>query len=110
MDRHAIDGAGVDHDGEGTGTYGSQIGSEMLFAQVVRRDDGWGTVLATDRNAIAHVVLHADSDVVGINVVGVFTLEAKHHGLTHFSTEVAVFAEVFPCTRPQGVAAEVERR
>ena len=110
MDGHTVDGTRVDHDGQGTLTDSRQIRRKMLFTQVVRGDDGRCTVLATGSGSIAHVVLHAHGNMLSINVIRVFTLEASYHGLTHLGIHQRVFAKVFPHTWPKRIAHKVEGR
>ncbi len=82
----------------------------MLLSQVGRRDISRRTVLASPRHTIAHEVLHRSGDVILVDVVRVFALEAIDHRLAHLTAKVAILAEVLPDTWPTGITTKIDGR
>ena len=97
----------VDHKRERSRLCHFEIGREVLLAQVLNGYRRRRAVLAADRNAVAHVVLHAGCDMAVADMVGVVALKSEHGLASHFGIEVAVLAVILPHARPARVAAEV---
>ncbi len=52
-------------------------------------------------------MLHADSNVVAINMIRVVTLKSLGLGHGHLGVEIRILAETLPLTRPDRIAAKV---
>ena len=106
----AVDGAGVDHDGQQTGLDHRLEGSEALLAHFTFGHIDRRTVLTGSRRTITQIVLAAGSNVEGIHTVAVVALESTDGSTTHNGIDQCVLTEVLPDTRPAGIAAQVDCR
>ena len=107
MEGHAVVHARVDHHAQRPLADSCQIRREVLFAHVAPRDGRGRTVLARNRNAIAHIVFHTGGYVIFADVVRVFALEADDRRFAHFRIHVAVLSIVLPHARPARVSSQI---
>ena len=52
-------------------------------------------------------MLDRGADVILVDVVGIRSLETFNHGFAKHGVDQAILTEVFPHTRPTGIAGEV---
>ena len=107
MHGHAVDAGRVDHHRQRSGEGSGLEGLEILLAEDLRWEVGWGTVLAGPGSAIGEIVLRAGAHMVFVDVVGVIALIAFDLGLHHTGVDDGILAETLPDAGPAGVAAEV---
>ena len=108
MYRNAIDRGRVDHHCQGSCLCCTFERLKILLAYHLWREVCRCTVLTCPGSTVGKIVLHAGSNVVLVNMVGVITLITFDLSLHHTCIDNGILAKALPDTWPTRVASQVD--
>ncbi len=108
MNGQAIDLPRVEHDGHRPGFYPGGKWREVVLPQFVFRDPCRGAVLSAEGLGISEEMLQAGSDPVFVGEIVGGSFQAPDQVLPEDGSQVGVFSECFPLSRPSRIHPQVE--